>query len=531
MKFVLRSALVLMWVAWTSACHVNAGTRGEVLELWFSTGLLGTIEPCGCTSNPLGGLDKIASLLGTDLSERLFVEVGPVLLPKHPIIDFERPQHRLKARLIARAYRRLGVSAVNLAYGDLKEGSELLVQLQKEGAVPFVSANLRPSAAGPEVAQSFLRTLKGVKVGIVGLTSTVKSSSFAESDSVQWKSLDLVEALRREVEQVSKEGADLMVVLANVDAATAVMLAKSVSGIDVILRSPGSEITEVPQLPTRVGSTLLLEAGQQGQYLGRLSFVLQSHLGTKELVFYDAGAKARADRARLERRASAMEKEAMRFEANGQLDVAEARRGIAMTLRSRASKPVQLPPPPTTSYVRFDLEAVTNELRSDRETHKLLMAYYQGLRELNSKMEDSSACQPKTAEDAYYVGHSACKDCHRAAMDFWEKTAHAKAWATLSEAGKHYDVTCVGCHSVGFRKPGGFCSLAKGAAFQNVGCENCHGPGSLHVVAPSKTTIVRDEGKKTCTTCHVPEHSDQFVYEGYLQKVLGPGHGQPLLPP
>ena len=63
-----------------------------------------------------------------------------------------------------------------------------------------------------------------------------------------------------------------------------------------------------------------------------------------------------------------------------------------------------------------------------------------------------------------------------------------------------------------------------------MGCESCHGPGSLHVENPSPDTITGKPGEKVCVTCHNPENSPHFDFATYLPRVLGPGHGQPAAP-
>lgn len=62
--------------------------------------------------------------------------------------------------------------------------------------------------------------------------------------------------------------------------------------------------------------------------------------------------------------------------------------------------------------------------------------------------------------------------------------------------------TCDGCHSVNYDVE------TKQVTEWNVGCEKCHGPGSLHVAHPTRENIVNPEtldsvrGNDTCIQCH-----------------------------
>ena len=62
--------------------------------------------------------------------------------------------------------------------------------------------------------------------------------------------------------------------------------------------------------------------------------------------------------------------------------------------------------------------------------------------------------------------------------------------------------TCDGCHSVNYNIE------TKQVTEWNVGCEKCHGPGSLHIEHPTKDNIVNPEkldyvrGNDTCIQCH-----------------------------
>ena len=92
---------------------------------------------------------------------------------------------------------------------------------------------------------------------------------------------------------------------------------------------------------------------------------------------------------------------------------------------------------------------------------------------------------PPEKGQARYVGVEACTDCHDDARKVWDKTPHAHAYATLQKDFKEYNLDCVSCHVTGYDKPGGS-TVTYNEKLQNVQCEKCHGPGSLHAKAPEQ---------------------------------------------
>jgi hypothetical protein len=86
---------------------------------------------------------------------------------------------------------------------------------------------------------------------------------------------------------------------------------------------------------------------------------------------------------------------------------------------------------------------------------------------------------------AKYVGSLECRGCHAEAFKIWNGTPHAHAYHSL-ETAKHpglrqYDGECVMCHVVGFGYQTGFTNESKTDFLLDVGCESCHGPGSMHI--------------------------------------------------
>ena len=151
---------------------------------------------------------------------------------------------------------------------------------------------------------------------------------------------------------------------------------------------------------------------------------------------------------------------------------------------------------------------------------------------------------------AQYIGAVTCaKICHKSAkqgeqLKIWQASAHAKAFETLGtpEAKKiaadkgiadpQKADACLKCHVTA---PGVSDDL-KGAKFSNaegVGCERCHGPGSLY----KKRSIMKDRAKsvakglllpdeKTCLGCHNAESPTfkAFDYEEFKKKIA---HAKP----
>jgi hypothetical protein len=117
------------------------------------------------------------------------------------------------------------------------------------------------------------------------------------------------------------------------------------------------------------------------------------------------------------------------------------------------------------------------------------------------------------AADAQYVGVAKCKACHKAEFEIWQASPHAGAFDKLSAEEQAKD-ECVACHTTGH---GG--SAAEGADLKGVGCESCHGPGSLYrkvsIMSKSKYKENPDGQRKlaidaglvlpdesSCTSCH-----------------------------
>jgi predicted CXXCH cytochrome family protein len=128
-----------------------------------------------------------------------------------------------------------------------------------------------------------------------------------------------------------------------------------------------------------------------------------------------------------------------------------------------------------------------------------------------------------------------CGQCHENVQAAWEQTKHASAWATLqANAGKQ--TLCEPCHTVsenGNRTtaPAGYAAVsdsAQSAAYVDVQCESCHGPGADHLAGPTVSQplasgLVTPGG---CGDCHNGEHHP-FVEQWAVSKhAVGAGFAE-----
>ncbi|MBI5118836.1 hypothetical protein HZA56_20400 [Candidatus Poribacteria bacterium] len=136
------------------------------------------------------------------------------------------------------------------------------------------------------------------------------------------------------------------------------------------------------------------------------------------------------------------------------------------------------------------------------------------------KAENLLGSFPRTEHPAgEFTGNEKCRKCHSwSSFRFRRKDKHAHAFEPIAKKGREYDPECVECHVVGFGYTTGFATADATPMLENVGCENCHGPGSKHVEEPLKDKYGEVKREK-CETCHNPENSPKFVYEERIKKI------------
>jgi hypothetical protein len=160
---------------------------------------------------------------------------------------------------------------------------------------------------------------------------------------------------------------------------------------------------------------------------------------------------------------------------------------------------------------------VEENLEQEASLVQLYKAYQQIVRERNLLEKYPRFTLPDGLE---YAGSESCKACHEYEYGKWGRNAHAHAYATLEREGAQFDPECAICHVVGMDYESGFISEQKTGHLKNVGCENCHGPGSEHIKTGGIVEFTKP--KSACIDCHTPEHSGDYAgNEGaFLEKIV-----------
>ena len=165
----------------------------------------------------------------------------------------------------------------------------------------------------------------------------------------------------------------------------------------------------------------------------------------------------------------------------------------------------------------FSAVPVTEDLPSEARLVALYKDYQRIVKHSNLLERMPKFVLPDGLE---YKGSKSCKSCHDYEYTKWSTKRHADAYATLEKVGSQFDPECVSCHVVGMEYESGFVSETKSGHLKDVGCENCHGPGSDHISSLGKTKTV--EPKSVCGDCHTPEHSGDYLAneQRYFEKII-----------
>lgn len=469
---------------------------------------------CGCSAKQLGGLERRYNFIAK-LTEKGWpvaaVDLGDLVLKQARGAPAD--QLLLKYETTMKSLQLMGYAAVGLGEHDFNlplESGLSRFTLQKPEAYPrVVCANLSPESKQQffplDDQRSLIRdyTITGgtngaLKMGVVsvaGASLTYKDPNTQKSkiQAQELKFLDNGKVLPPVLQAFNAAGVELRVLLYLGSLNEAKELAGKIPGFHAIVCL--SEEEEPSGDPTRVGDTLIFGVGHKARYVGVLGAYRTAKPGQPVQVYYQL---------------APLEEE----------------------LETDADQEAQHP-------ILALLDGYARRVRDD----KYLERFPRNPHPFQSK--------------AAFVGSDQCRDCHRPEYDKWKQTHHAHAYDDLARKAhkpslRQYDGECVVCHTVGFEYTSGYQNENATPHLKDVGCENCHGPGSLHAkdqhnkqylpalsrwkTKPDDLLIVNGQYNKAvllridglCQKCHDDDNDPNYSkdgnrFEGYWPKIA---HGK-----
>jgi hypothetical protein len=283
----------------------TSAAPGAHIAIVYGSNLLAEYEPCGCPSQPQGGLARRATVIDrarTDGAAVLVVDAGDALLPlvfhaptpapsaapsspspsspspsspprPAPPVAWTAPRGselQRRADLILAAYARMGMSTAGAllpAERELGLGLPALTRLLAAHQIPAVASNLSHPDGTAVFARDRLLTLAGVPIGIFGIVVP------QPEDAAAWRAWpvrvdDPLATARTEILSLRQRGARVVVALIHVGSNEAArQLLAAAPGVDFAVQGHTQMQTEVVDT---VGTARRVEALGLGKLVGRL---------------------------------------------------------------------------------------------------------------------------------------------------------------------------------------------------------------------------------------------------------------------
>jgi 5'-nucleotidase len=224
-----------------------------------------------------------------------------------------------KGALTAEMMNKMGYDAMTVGNHEFDDGPEVLRGFMDAVSFPVLMSNADVSAEpllADTLAKSVVIERGGEKIGLIGLTPEDTDELASPGPNITFS--DPVAAVQGEVDKLTAEGVNKIIVLSHSGYRTDQRVAAETTGVDVIvgghsnsLLSNSVEGADGPY-PTLVGSTAIVQAYAFGKFLGELNVTFDDAgnvtTATGEPIIIDAAvAKDPATEARIAEAAAPLE--------------------------------------------------------------------------------------------------------------------------------------------------------------------------------------------------------------------------------
>ena len=195
-----------------------------------------------------------------------------------------------KGKLAAEMMNQMGYTAMTVGNHEFDDGPEVLAGFIDAVEFPVLMSNADVSGE-PLLADAIMKSTVieqgGEKIGLIGLTPQDTDELASPGPNVIFT--DPSDAVQGEVEKLSAEGVNKIIVLSHSGYGVDKMVAENTTGVDVIVGGHTNTLlgdmegAEGPY-PTMVGSTAIVSAYAYGKFLGELNVTFDDEGNVTEAV-------------------------------------------------------------------------------------------------------------------------------------------------------------------------------------------------------------------------------------------------------
>jgi 2',3'-cyclic-nucleotide 2'-phosphodiesterase (5'-nucleotidase family) len=205
--------------------------------------------------NGVGGFAQIATVI-RDMKPDLTLDAGDIFTGTFISDEF-------KGDAVIQAMNRIGYTAGTIGNHEFDYSQDVLKSRLRQARFPLLSANLVTPIA--EIEKYKIVTVKGVRFGIIGLTTEEVATTTHPRNLGGVTALDVVRALQQVVPEVRRQ-ADFIILTAHLTAAEEKRVAAAFPDIRLII---GGHVHDALG-PLYIGQTVVAKTGNVGRFVGRV---------------------------------------------------------------------------------------------------------------------------------------------------------------------------------------------------------------------------------------------------------------------
>ncbi len=254
--------VLLLWCA--SACLFQVpgvAQSGETVHVAATGSNKGEVDPCGCKTNPKGGIARRATLIDSLRT----VYPGLLLFDAGGIVHPDKKKGEPTDPFILSAMNRMRYDAVTFGQIELERGEAAARKMAGELTAKVVLSNAKPKTGTGPWLETMVITAGGRRVGLLGLVSQSFGNDPLAFEKAGFTVEDPFAAVERLVPALRSQS-DMIVALAHLKPEDLDRLTKTAGkGIDLVIAGHNSYVMSTQP---ENAQTTLLRPGQRGEYLG-----------------------------------------------------------------------------------------------------------------------------------------------------------------------------------------------------------------------------------------------------------------------